>query len=97
MIQREVDPLTGAGRDDVFISAEDLSRLRLEPGASVELRSSSGSFRGRLKSAPMRPGNLEVHWPEGNTLLSASAIDPDSMEPDYNAVVTLERVDGGTP
>ena len=39
---------------------------------------------------PISPGNLEVHWPEGNTLLSASAIDPDSMEPDYNAAVTLE-------
>jgi predicted molibdopterin-dependent oxidoreductase YjgC len=92
MIQREVDPLTGAGRDEVFISADDLSRLQLANGSRVELRSSSGSFRGRLKSAPMRPGNLEVHWPEGSTLLSASAIDPDSMEPDYNAVVTLSRV-----
>jgi molybdopterin-dependent oxidoreductase alpha subunit len=92
MIQREVDPLTGAGRDDVLISAEDLSQLQLENGSFVDLRSSSGSFRGRLKSAPMRPGNLEVHWPEGSTLLSASAIDPDSMEPDYNAVVTLSPV-----
>jgi hypothetical protein len=42
-----------------------------------------------LKAAPITPGNLEVHWPEGNVLLSASAIDPDSMEPDYNALVTL--------
>jgi predicted molibdopterin-dependent oxidoreductase YjgC len=91
MIQREIDPLTGASRDEVLISAEDLSRLQLENGSLVELRSSSGSFRGRLKSAPMRPGNLEVHWPEGSTLLSASAIDPDSMEPDFNAVATLSR------
>jgi hypothetical protein len=34
---------------------------------------------------------LEVHWPEGSTLLS-SVIDPDSMEPEYNAVVTLEQL-----
>ena len=92
MIQREIDPLTGASRDEVLISAEDLVRLQLENGSPVELRSSSGSFRGRLRSAPMRPGNLEVHWPEGSTLLSASAIDPDSMEPDYNAVATLTRI-----
>ena len=46
----------------------------------------------RLKAMPISPGNLEVHWPEGNTLLSASAIDSDSMEPDYNAVVTLEPI-----
>jgi molybdopterin-dependent oxidoreductase alpha subunit len=90
MVQREVDPLTGARRNDVLISEDDLQRLALEDGAVVELRSASGSFRGRLKAAPIRPGNLEVHWPEGNVLLSASAIDPDSMEPDYNATVTLE-------
>jgi predicted molibdopterin-dependent oxidoreductase YjgC len=89
MIQREVDPLTGAARDQVFISSEDLARLGLADGAGVELRSASGTFRGRLRTAPIRAGNLEVHWPEGNSLLSASAIDPESMEPDYNAVVSL--------
>jgi anaerobic selenocysteine-containing dehydrogenase len=92
-VQRDVDPLTGARRDAVFISPEDLLRLQLEDGAAVELRSASGLFVGRLKAAPMRPGNLEVHWPEGNALLSASAIDPDSMEPDFNAVVTLSRAE----
>jgi molybdopterin-dependent oxidoreductase alpha subunit len=89
MIQRQVDPLTGAARDDILISAEDLRRVGLTDGARVELRSPHGSFAGRLRSAAMRPGNLEVHWPEGNTLLSPTAIDPDSMEPDYNATVTL--------
>jgi molybdopterin-dependent oxidoreductase alpha subunit len=89
MIQREVDPLTGAHRDDVFINPDDLERLQLAEGTIVELRSGSGVFRGRLKAMPITPGNLEVHWPEGTTLLSASAIDPDSMEPDYNAAVTL--------
>jgi molybdopterin-dependent oxidoreductase alpha subunit len=92
MIQREVDPLTGARRDDVLVSADDLRALDLAEGAPVVLTSATGSFRGRLKSAPIKPGNLEVHWPEGNTLLSASAIDPDSMEPDYNAAVTLEAL-----
>ena len=77
----------------MLISPDDLRSLGLEDGAAVVLTSASGSFRGRLKSAPIKPGNLEVHWPEGNTLLSASAIDPDSMEPDYNAVVTLSRVE----
>jgi len=89
MIQREIDPLTGARRRDVLISADDLQALRLGEGAEVVLTSASGSFHGRLRAAPIRSGNLEVHWPEGNALLSASAIDPDSMEPDYNATVTL--------
>ena len=90
MVQREVDPITGAARDDVFISEDDLLRLRMSEGAPVRLRSPSGTFDGKLRTAPIKPGNLEVHWPEGNTLLSGDAIDPDSMEPDYNARVTIE-------
>ena len=89
-MQRTIDPLTGARRDDVLISAEDLARLALADGAAVQLRSADGTFRGRLKKAAILPGNLEVHWPEGNSLLSSSRIDPDSMEPDYNAIVMLE-------
>jgi molybdopterin-dependent oxidoreductase alpha subunit len=90
MVHRDVDPLTGGRRDDIFISEHDLRRLKLSEGALVELRSAAGFFRGRLKAMEILPGNLEVHWPEGNALLSSSAIDPDSMEPDYNATVTLE-------
>jgi molybdopterin-dependent oxidoreductase alpha subunit len=92
LVQHDIDPLTGGRRDDVFISRRDLTRLGLNEGQTVRLRSCSGTFRGRLKTADIRPGNLEVHWPEGNVLLSGSALDPDSMEPDYNAVVTIERV-----
>ncbi|HEY7291976.1 MAG TPA: FdhF/YdeP family oxidoreductase [Vicinamibacterales bacterium] len=92
MVQRATDPLTGAGRDDVLISPDDLTRLNLRDGDGVQLTSADGEFRGRLRAAPIRPGNLEVHWPEGNTLLSARAIDPDSLEPDYNAVVQLSAI-----
>jgi predicted molibdopterin-dependent oxidoreductase YjgC len=90
MVQREVDPLTGSGRHDVLISAEDLANLQMESGSWATLRSPHGSFTGRLVAAPIRPGNLEVHWPEGNVLLDGARLDPESMEPDYNAVVVIE-------
>lgn len=90
MVQRSVDPLTGAARDAVFMSVEDAERLGLEDGAAVRLASGCGRYEGRIFRAPIRPGNLEVHWPEG-TMLLGPGIDPDSMEPDYNAVVTVER------
>ena len=90
MVQRDVDPLTGARRDDILISADDLARLGLADGARVMLRSEQGAFTGRLKSARIKPGNLEVHWPEGNVLLAGDRVDPDSLEPDYNALVTIE-------
>jgi len=90
MIQREIDPLTGAHRDDILISDEDLRALGIASGRAVRLRSDHGQFVGRLRSASIRSGNLQVHWPEGNTLLQSSVLDPDSMEPDYNARVTIE-------
>jgi len=92
MIQRAVDPLTGAERHDILISAEDLARLRMKAGSWVTLRSPRGSFTGRLVAAPIKSGNLEVHWPEGNVLLAADRLDPDSMEPDYNTIVVIEPV-----
>ena len=92
MVQRDVDPLTGAGRDDILVSGADMERLRLADGAWVTLRSERGSFTGRVKRARIKPGNLEVHWPEGNVLLAGDLFDPDSLAPDYNAVVTIEPV-----
>ena len=91
MIQRDVDPLTGASRDDILISAEDLSRLGMREGGRVCLRSDAGTFSGTLRTAPIKPGNLQVHWPEANALVSAR-VDPESAEPDYNARVVIEQV-----
>ena len=94
MVQKAIDPLTGAARDAVFISGEDAGRLGLSDGAPIRLVSAHGSYDGRAFVAPIKPGNLEVHWPEGNALLGPE-IDPDSMEPDYNAEVTIERGQSG--
>jgi molybdopterin-dependent oxidoreductase alpha subunit len=90
MVQREVDPLTGAARRDILISVDDLTRLGLAAGATVTLRSAAGAFTGTLRPAAIKPGNLEVHWPEGNVLLDAARVDPASDEPDYNATVVIE-------
>jgi molybdopterin-dependent oxidoreductase alpha subunit len=92
MVQRDVDPLTGAARDDILMSAADAADLGLQPGQQIRLRGANGTMAGRVRVAPIKPGNLEVHWPEGNVLLSAAAIDPESMEPDYNARVTVEHL-----
>jgi hypothetical protein len=90
MVQRAIDPLTGAERHDILISAEDLARLGKKAGSQVTLRSEWGRFSGRLVTAPIKAGNLEVHWPEGNVLMAGDRLDPDSMEPDYNTVVLIE-------
>jgi predicted molibdopterin-dependent oxidoreductase YjgC len=89
MVQRDVDPLTGADRDEILISQGDLARSGFAAGSRVVLRSAQGRYEGRLRVAPIKDGNLEVHWPEGNVLLAGTGRDPESLEPDYNAVVTI--------
>jgi molybdopterin-dependent oxidoreductase alpha subunit len=90
MVQRDVDPLTGADRDAILISQGDLARSGFAAGSRVVLRSAHGRYEGRLRVAPIKDGNLEVHWPEGNVLLAGTGRDPESLEPDYNAVVAIE-------
>ena len=94
MVQRDVDPLTGASRDDILICDDDLRRLGLAAGSRVCLRSEFGTFSGTLRAAPIRSGNLQVHWPEANALLGPS-VDPESLEPDFNTSVVVSP-DRGT-
>jgi molybdopterin-dependent oxidoreductase alpha subunit len=88
----ERDPLTGAQRDEVLMSAEDCEHLGLRAGDRVRLRSDAGSLEGRVRIAPIRPRNLQVHWPEGNALIARGRYDPRCGEPDYNALVEVERL-----
>jgi molybdopterin-dependent oxidoreductase alpha subunit len=94
MIEHNVDPLTGAARDDVLISEEDARALGIKNGDSIRLTSSAGTFLGRARIDRMKPRNLEVHWPEGNSLLPPEVIDRQSHEPDYNTTVTVEKIGG---
>jgi hypothetical protein len=44
------------------------------------------------------PGNLQVHWPEAEGLIDRRRRSPQAGIPDYNAVVTLEKLaDGDGP
>jgi molybdopterin-dependent oxidoreductase alpha subunit len=89
MIQRERDPLTGARRRDVLMSPEDAAGLGLRDGDAILVRSEAGEMRGRAKLAPMRPGNVQVHWPESQQLIRRGVRDPECGIPDYNAVVEV--------
>lgn len=98
MVWGAKDPLTGAARDDVFMSKEDARRLRLRAGDPVVLQSDCGRFRGRVKVVPIRPKNLQVHWPEANQLLRRGVVNDASGIPDYNAIVeVVPETDGGGP
>jgi anaerobic selenocysteine-containing dehydrogenase len=90
MVQAPKDALTGALRDAILISALDAGRLGIAQGDRLLVRSATGEFAGRAHLAPIAPGNLQVHWPEGNILIAGGRRSSVAGIPDYNARVTLE-------
>lgn len=94
MVQGDVDPLLGATRHDILMCASDARDAGLQWGERVRLASPHGSFEGTVRLAPLRPGNLAVYWPEGNAILPDAAVDPASLQPDYNVQARLERIGG---
>jgi molybdopterin-dependent oxidoreductase alpha subunit len=90
MVQAQRDPLTGAARDSILMAQEDAQKLGLQDGDSVMLRNGHGALSGRVRIAPVRPGNLQVYWPEGNALIPRGVCD-ESGVPDYNAVVEVVK------
>jgi anaerobic selenocysteine-containing dehydrogenase len=91
MIQAERDPLTGGGRDDVFMAPADAARLGLVEGDGIVLRSDVGEFQGRCRPAPIKERNLQVFWPEANRLIRHDVVEPQCGIPDFTAVVSVER------
>jgi len=95
MVQGEVDPLNAARRRDVLISAEDASTRGIADGDPIVLENDDGTFVGRAKLAPIRPGNVQGHFPEVNVLLPEDRRDPYALVPDYNAAVQVTKAEAG--
>jgi molybdopterin-dependent oxidoreductase alpha subunit len=90
MVQERKDSITGAMREAVLMSQVDADQLGLKEGDAVILKNELGELKGRVYLAPIKPGNLQVHWPEGNVLLDKSKRSKEGV-PDYNALVRLEK------
>jgi molybdopterin-dependent oxidoreductase alpha subunit len=89
MVFKRRDPLTGADRDALLMAADDAQRLGVAEGATVRVRSATGEVPARVRLAPMRPGNVQMFFPEANPLLEAGRRDPVALVPDYNAIVEV--------
>lgn len=92
IVQERKDAITGAVREAVLMSRVDAEQLGLNDGDAVILKNDLGEFKGRVCTAPIKPGNLQVHWPEGNVLLDKSKRSQEGV-PDYNALVHLEKAE----
>jgi molybdopterin-dependent oxidoreductase alpha subunit len=91
MVQEKRDQITGAMREAILMNPIDAQKLGLREGDRVRLKNSFGEYEGNIYTAPVKPSNLQVHWPESNRLLDKSKRSIEGV-PDYNALVSLERV-----
>lgn len=91
MVQKNKDPLTGQGRDAIFMNRADATAEGLTDGERVTLVNPHGRFEGRIAFEALAPGNLQVHWPEAQGLIDRTRRSPEAGIPDYNAVVRIER------
>jgi molybdopterin-dependent oxidoreductase alpha subunit len=89
----ENDPITGAQRDHILICEEDAARLGVRNDDAITLRNDLGTFTGRVKIDRIKPGSLQAHWPEVNSLIPAGRLDCSGI-PDYNAIVEVAAASG---
>ena len=92
LIYAEIDPLTGAARDAVFMSAEDAGALHVKHGDRIALVNDLGRYEGTVFLAAIAPGNLQIMWPEGNVIIRRGVVDAAGGVPDYNARARVERL-----
>lgn len=91
MVHEDVDALTGASRDAVLMNERDADAIDCQNGDPVVVVNGEHRFEGRVLVAHVAEGNIQLHWPEGNILISRDKHSPEAGIPDYNAVVTVEK------
>ena len=96
LIYDDVDPITGARRDAVFMNPDDAAGLHLANHDRVVLVNDLGRLEGKIFLAAIARGNLQVHWPEGNVLIRRGVVDSTGGVPDYNAQVRVEKLHSGS-
>jgi len=58
----------------------------------VVVENDHGAFRGRLFTADVTPGSVQLHWPEANVLVDPAARSPHAHIPAYkDATARIER------
>ena len=93
MIYAEHDPFNGAARDDILMNEEDGRKLHIAEGDAVVVYNQHGMMHGRARFVDIKPGNIEVHWPEGNCLIPKGVYEQYAGIPEYNTAVIVEKAE----
>ncbi|OZU89251.1 formate dehydrogenase [Virgibacillus indicus] len=93
MIYGEKDPFNDADRYDVLMNPADGEKHDISEGDAIVVFNQHGTFNGRAKFVPLKEGNIEVHWPEGNSLIPKGVYEKYAGIPEYNTAVIVEKAE----
>ncbi|MBP1931673.1 FdhF/YdeP family oxidoreductase [Ammoniphilus resinae] len=93
MIYDSKDPFNNADRNDVLIHPEDAAALEIKNGDAIVVYNQYGTFHGRAKWENIRPGNVELYWPEGNVVIPKGVYEKYAGIPEYNTAVVVEKAE----
>lgn len=93
MIYDEKDAFNAAERYDVLMSEKDGEKHDIAEGDAIVVYNKHGTFTGRAKFEPIREGNIEVYWPEGNPLIPESNYEEFAGIPEYNVSAIIEKAE----
>ncbi|MBU1305065.1 MAG: histidine kinase, partial [Alphaproteobacteria bacterium] len=80
----------GAGRDAVFLNAQDMAGFGVSEGQVVTIASDVGRMRAVVRAFDLPRGSAMAYYPEANVLVG-TAVDPRSKTPAFKSVsVRLE-------
>lgn len=98
VVYEEADLYRGNERRDVvMMSASDATRLGVDEGERVTVRTAAGALRAHVAIVDIRPGNLAMYYPEANALVPRR-LDSRSGTPAFKSIAAhIERDAAGAP
>ena len=89
IIYEETDSYRGkAGRDAIFLNAEDMAERGIVDGQRVKLTSDAGEMMGYAKLYDLPRGSVLAYYPEANVLVGTE-VDPRSKTPAFKSVPVI--------
>src|SRR5699024_11666568 len=74
-------------------NSEDGAKSNIQDSDVIVVYNKFGTFNGRAKFVPIKSGNIEVHWPEGNSLIPESGYEEHAGMLEYNTAVIVEKAE----
>lgn len=93
MVYSDTDPFNNAGRYDLLLHPDDARKLGFAEGEQVVAENEHGVFYGYVRTAPLKKGNIELYWPEGNVIMPQGVYEPHAGIPEYNTTVRLLKLE----